>query len=104
MGALRAAEVPGVIGAGLVYQWYRNGLIRRDDEVALLFDPASGRPLTVPTVNVRYASERLSSLGTIDPDLAEPWSRPPWRSPTSNGPTAACSKWRGWRIGPTATT
>ncbi len=70
MGALRAAEVPGMIGLGLVYEWYRDGIIRRDDEVALLFDPLSGRPLTVPAVSVRFAAERLCSLGTIGPELA----------------------------------
>ena len=66
MGALRAAEVPGVHGIGQVYQWYRTAAICRDDEVALLFDPLSGRALTVPTVNVRFAVERLCSLGTLD--------------------------------------
>ena len=66
MGALRAAEVPSVIGVGRVFEWYRDEVITRDDEVALLFDPRSGRALTVPTVNVRFAVERLCRLGTID--------------------------------------
>src|SRR5262249_35122799 len=66
MGALRAAEVPGMIGVGRVFQWYRDEVITRDDEVALLFDPQSGTALTVPTVSVRFAVERLCSLGTID--------------------------------------
>jgi ribosomal protein S12 methylthiotransferase accessory factor len=66
MGALRAAELPGVIGVGRVFEWYRDEVITRDDEVALLFDQESGRALTVPTVNVRFAVERLCSLGTID--------------------------------------
>jgi ribosomal protein S12 methylthiotransferase accessory factor len=66
MGALRAAEVPGVIGIGLVYSWYRDGIITRDDEVALLFDEQRLTPLTVPTVNIRYAVDRLQRMGTID--------------------------------------
>jgi ribosomal protein S12 methylthiotransferase accessory factor len=70
MGAIRAAEVPGVIGVGLIYEWYRDGVIYRDDEVALIFDEDTLAPLTVPTVNVRYAVERLQRIGTIDPATA----------------------------------
>jgi ribosomal protein S12 methylthiotransferase accessory factor len=66
MGALRAAEVEGARGVGRVYEWYRDGLISRDDEVALLFHPEMMIPLTVPTVNVRFAVQRLRSMGTID--------------------------------------
>lgn len=65
MGALRAAEVPGVRGVGHIYELYRRGVIDSDDEVALVFDPDRLVPLTVPLVNVRYAVERLLSTGTI---------------------------------------
>lgn len=71
MGALRAAEVPSVIGVGRVFEWYRDQVITRDDEVALLFDPHSGRAQTVPTVSVRFAVERLRSLGTIGPEMGD---------------------------------
>lgn len=71
MGALRAAEVPGVIGIGQVYAWYRDRVITRDDEVALLFDPETYEALTVPTVNVRFAVERLARPGTIDRRTAQ---------------------------------
>jgi ribosomal protein S12 methylthiotransferase accessory factor len=71
MGALRAAEVPGAIGVGRVFEWYRDAVVTRDDEVAVLFEPELGRALTVPAVNVRYAVERLSSLGTIGQDVGE---------------------------------
>jgi ribosomal protein S12 methylthiotransferase accessory factor len=71
MGALRAAEIPDIIGVGRIFEWYRDGVVTRDDEVALLFEPESGIPLTVPAVNVRYAVERLSSLGTIGRDNAD---------------------------------
>jgi ribosomal protein S12 methylthiotransferase accessory factor len=70
MGALRAAEVQGVHGVGRVFEWYRDGFVTRDDEVALLFDPLTQHPLTVPTVCVRFAAERLRSMGTIDPNTA----------------------------------
>jgi ribosomal protein S12 methylthiotransferase accessory factor len=71
MGALRAAEVPGVRGVGRVHAWYRDGVVTRDDEVALLFDPETYRTLTVPAVNVRFAVERLSRPGTIDSAVAD---------------------------------
>lgn len=71
MGALRAAEVPGVIGIGRVFDWYRLGIINRDDEVALLFAEHSGLPMTVPSVSVRFAVERLCRVGTIDLSTAE---------------------------------
>lgn len=69
MGALRAAEVPGVIGVGQVFKWYRDGVITRDDEVALLFAESPCRALTVPAVSVRFAVGRLCRLGTIDQEL-----------------------------------
>jgi ribosomal protein S12 methylthiotransferase accessory factor len=71
MGALRAAEVPGVIGVGLIFSWYRDGIITRDDEVALLFEDTTDYALTVPTVNVRFAVERLRRPGTIDRATAD---------------------------------
>jgi ribosomal protein S12 methylthiotransferase accessory factor len=71
MGALRAAEVPGIKGVGKVYEWYRDEIITRDDEVALLFHPELSVALTVPTVNVRFAVERLCSMGTIDISLGK---------------------------------
>lgn len=70
MGALRAAEVPGVRGVGRIHAWYRDGVVTRDDEVALLFDPETYESLTVPTANVRFAVERLARPGTIDADVA----------------------------------
>lgn len=65
MGALRAAEVRGMRGVGSIYTWYAQELILSDDEVALVFDPDTHRPLTVPLVNVRHATERLSRSGTL---------------------------------------
>ena len=65
MGALRAAEVSKVIGVGRVFEMYSTGTIERDDEVAVMFDPDTHRPLTEPLVNVRYAVERLVRSATL---------------------------------------
>ncbi|MCF2147141.1 hypothetical protein IQ276_011920 [Desmonostoc muscorum LEGE 12446] len=58
MGALRAAELHnfGMIGYGTIFEWYRDGVIDGDDEVALLHAPqeADFRPLSEPLVNIRY--------------------------------------------------
>jgi len=71
MGALRAAEVPGVIGVGRIAEMYRSGAIERDDEVALIFDSVGYRPLTEPLVNLRYGVERLTRSGTLNRDSGE---------------------------------
>lgn len=59
MGALRAAEMEpfGMLGAGRVFSWYRDGVLDGDDEVAILHAPAEMgyRPLTVALVEVRSA-------------------------------------------------
>lgn len=68
MGALRAAEVPQIIGVGRVFQMYRNGVIERDDEVVVMVNPETFAPWTVPMVNVRYAVERLVRSGTLRMD------------------------------------
>ncbi len=55
-----------MIGVGRIYEMYRTGKLERDDEVALLFDSDTGRAVTEPLVNVRFAAARLISEGTID--------------------------------------
>jgi ribosomal protein S12 methylthiotransferase accessory factor len=70
MGALRAVEVPGVVGVGRIYEMYRDGKIDSDDEVAITFDPESLRPLCEPLVNVRYAVDRLAVPGTLSREMA----------------------------------
>jgi ribosomal protein S12 methylthiotransferase accessory factor len=65
MGALRASEVPEMVGVGRVYEMYARAEILRDDEVALLFDPGTGRSLTEPLVNVRYSLRRLVESGSL---------------------------------------
>ncbi|MDJ0531127.1 MAG: TfuA-like protein [Xenococcaceae cyanobacterium MO_207.B15] len=58
MGALRAAELHefGMVGYGTIFEWYRDGVIDGDDEVALLHSTQEEnfRPLSEPLVNIRY--------------------------------------------------
>jgi hypothetical protein len=70
MGAIRAVETEpfGTIGVGRIFEWYRDGVIDADDEVALLhglgeFDFA---PLSVPLVNVRASMDQAAGNGWID--------------------------------------
>jgi ribosomal protein S12 methylthiotransferase accessory factor len=71
MGALRAVEVPEMIGVGRVYEMYRGGQIARDDEVAVLLDRDTDRALTEPLVNVRFAVERLVAEGSLEPGAGQ---------------------------------
>src|ERR1700742_565694 len=54
MGALRAAELGrfGMEGVGAIYEYYRDGWLTSDADVALLYDE-DYRSLTWPLVNVR---------------------------------------------------
>jgi len=71
MGAVRAAELHsrGMRGVGRVFEWYRDGRITDDSEVALLHADAEHgfRPLTVPLVNVRWAAECAERAGILRP-------------------------------------
>jgi ribosomal protein S12 methylthiotransferase accessory factor len=71
MGALRAAEIPKMHGIGRIFEMYRSGAIDRDDEVALLFDPYTFKPLTVPLINLRYGVERLVRSATLSKDVGD---------------------------------
>ena len=57
MGALRAAELHafGMVGHGTIFEWYKNGLIEGDDEVALCHGPEELEfcALSEPLVNIR---------------------------------------------------
>jgi hypothetical protein len=68
MGALRASELDtlGMEGIGEIYQWYKNGDVESDDEVALIFDPESGIALSIPLVNIRYILNLAAEQGIID--------------------------------------
>lgn len=55
MGAFRASELDthGMIWVGRIYEWYRDGVVESDDEVAVTFHPEMFEPLSVPLVNIR---------------------------------------------------
>ncbi|MBC7086153.1 MAG: TfuA-related McrA-glycine thioamidation protein [Methanomethylovorans sp.] len=67
MGALRASEldVYGMIGVGRIYEWYRNGIIEDDDEVAVATNPDTFEPLSVPMVNIRETLKASCRKGII---------------------------------------
>jgi hypothetical protein len=70
MGALRAAELKpfGMHGVGKVYEWYLNGALDADDEVAVLHGSADQhyRCLTQPMVNIRETLLTAQADGVID--------------------------------------
>ena len=69
MGALRAAELDvfGMTGVGRIYQWYRDGVLEDDDEVALIHGPQETNyvPLSEPMVNVRSTCEAAVTAGVL---------------------------------------
>jgi hypothetical protein len=72
MGALRAAELHslGMQGFGTVFDWYRNGVISGDDEVALLHATAEHgyKSFSEPLVNIRYTLSQARTAGVISAD------------------------------------
>jgi hypothetical protein len=74
MGALRAAELHtlGMTGVGTVFEWFRDGLLDGDDEVALRHasEEFGYRALSEPLVNIRYTLQRAVGDGTLSPDEA----------------------------------
>lgn len=75
MGALRAAETNrfGMVGIGTIYEWYRDGVITADDEVALIHgDQSSGfRPMSHPLVNIRASVAQAVAQGNMSKLFAE---------------------------------
>ncbi|WP_052433988.1 TfuA-like protein [Streptacidiphilus melanogenes] len=67
MGALRAVECRplGMTGSGWVYRQYQSGVIESDGDVALLYDPETYLPVTIPLVNVRWLLARQERSGRI---------------------------------------
>lgn len=74
MGALRAVELAphGMVGVGRIFEWFAEGTLDGDDEVALLHGPAEEGypPLTLALVEVRWALESLVGTGEVDADGA----------------------------------
>lgn len=77
IGALRAAELDtfGMVGVGRIYEWFRDGVLQDDDEVALLHGPEElGYPqLTEAMVNVRATLEAAVHQGAFGSDTFERW-------------------------------
>jgi hypothetical protein len=76
MGALRAVECRafGAIPLGAIAGWYASGAIDGDDEVAVLMDPTTTRPLSVPSVNVRYVAWLAARRGVLSAAEAGAWA------------------------------
>lgn len=69
MGALRAAELDvfGMEGIGEVYRMYKSGEVSSDADVALTFDPDSGRATTEPIVNVLHMLKLATAEQVLGP-------------------------------------
>jgi TfuA protein len=67
VGALRASELrkQGMRGSGWVYEAFLRGRIAGTEEIAVLYDPRSFRPLTMPLVTVRFWLDGFVSRGTL---------------------------------------
>lgn len=70
MGALRAAELHpyGMVGVGQVFEWYRDGVIEDDDEVAVVHAPAQSRyfQMSEAFVDVRVTVADAIEAGVVD--------------------------------------
>ena len=73
MGALRAVELApyGMVGVGQIYEMFRSGALQADDEVAMVFDPETYRPLSEPMVNIRVAVATAVAEGVISSATGE---------------------------------
>ncbi len=70
MGALRAAELAdfGMVGVGRIFESYKDGRIKDDDEVAVLHSPAElgFKPLSEPMVSIRATVQRALDERVLD--------------------------------------
>lgn len=73
MGALRASELDslGMIGVGYVYNAYKNGDIKSDDDVAVILDPNTYKPLSEALVNIDYKLKGAVSSNIISREEAK---------------------------------
>jgi hypothetical protein len=75
MGALRAAELSdfGMVGVGLVFEWFRDGVLEDDDEVAIVHDTAQRGYVarSDAMVNVRSTLARAQEAGVVSRGTAE---------------------------------
>ena len=70
MGALRASEldVYGMTGVGQIYEWYRDGVIEDDDEVAVATNPDTFEPVSNPMINIRETFKAAFKSSIINND------------------------------------
>jgi len=70
MGALRAAElhVFGMVGVGQVFEWYRDGVLREDDAVALhhATEELDYRAMSEPLVNIMASLNAARVAEVVD--------------------------------------
>jgi hypothetical protein len=73
-GVLRAAELDsfGMRGVGCVYEWFRDGVLEDDDELAVLHRDAASdyRPLSVPMVTFPATFAPLEQQGRPSASVA----------------------------------
>lgn len=74
MGALRAAELHtfGMVGVGTVFEWFRDGVLVRDDEVAVAHADAEHeyRVVSEALVNIRSTLRTATAAGVLDAEQA----------------------------------
>lgn len=74
LGALRAAELhrAGMIGLGVIFDWYADGMIEGDDEVAVVHRDASEgfRQVTRALVDLRATFDRAVAIGAMTEETA----------------------------------
>jgi hypothetical protein len=72
MGALRAVELQryGMIGVGIVFRLFRRNILNADDEVALVYEKDSQRPLSEALVNTRFALRAACRARILAPEEA----------------------------------
>lgn len=72
LGALRAAELApfGMVGVGTIFQWYQQGVLEDDDEVAVAHGSATeGYPLfSTAMVDIRQTLAKAQAQQLITPD------------------------------------
>ena len=69
LGALRAVELEpfGMVGVGRVFEWFREGVLEDDDEVALIHESSERdyRAVSDALVNIRATVERAVDAGLL---------------------------------------
>ena len=75
MGALRAAETAsfGMIGVGKIFELYKNGTVKADDEVALVHAPAEENylPFSIPLINLRFTFDKLKAEKILSAEVCD---------------------------------